>query len=376
MALFKDELGPHAAHHLAEELTRAWPAFPSDRFLDGIDRALAPLELTPRVRHLAERLATALPSAFPDAAPIVWRALDAPTFTGWITLPCGTWVADRGLDHPEAALPLLAGLSPRFSSEGPMRPFIEQHPALTFDHLRRWAVDPNEHVRRLVSECTRPRLPWAPLLRAFIADPSPTLPLLDALVDDPSAYVRRSVANHLNDIAKDHPDVAIAAARRWHDRGDGAAWVVRHGLRTLVKRGHPDALALLGADQQASFTLTGPTLERDRIAIGEEAVFSFTLGLTGDEPADAVIDYRVHYVGARGIKAPKVFKLTRRTLNPGAPIAITRRHRFEHVSIRRIHPGAHTIDVQVNGRVLGAVVIDVSDASAPDMDDQGSPSAR
>ena len=361
MAAFKDEIGPELVRALGLELSLAWPDFPRQRFERGIAAAVAPLELLARVDMVASRLGAALPTPFSAAADVLWRALESPSFTGWMTLPCGTFVAQAGLEEPDVALPLLAGLTPRWSSEGPIRPFIERHPEVTYGYLRRWCEDDDEHVRRLVSEGTRPRLPWAPLLRGLIADPSPNIPLLDALVNDPSAYVRRSVANHLNDISKDHPDVALELAERWLGRGDGAAWAVRHGLRTLVKRGDADALALLGVTTGAEVELLDLRLDRSQIAVGESVTFTLTIALAADSPpADAVIDYRVHYVGARGVKAPKVFKLTRRGLEPGAPVTISRRHSFAPVSIRRILPGPHQIDVQVNGRVLGSVLLAIS----------------
>jgi hypothetical protein len=160
VAAFKDEIGTELARRLAGELTAAWPDFPRRRFLYRLAGALEPLELLARVDLVAHRLTEALPGSFPDAAGILWRALDSPTFTGWMTLPCGGFVAQRGMDHPAAALPLLSGLTPRWSSEAAIRPFLERHPGITYDHLRRWAEDPDEHVRRLVSEGTRPRLPW------------------------------------------------------------------------------------------------------------------------------------------------------------------------------------------------------------------------
>ena len=360
MAPFKDQVGAVLARDLARELRRAWPAFPSARFTRRVAAELERRELLARVDLLADRLGTSLPAPFEAAAEVLWRALDSPTFTGWVTVPCGTDVARRGLDEPDAALPLLAGLTPRWSSEAPIRPFIERHPEVTYGYLRRWCADDDEHVRRLVSEGTRPRLPWAPLLRGLVADPSPNIPLLDLLADDPSPYVRRSVANHLNDISKDHADVALELAARWRDRSDAAAWVTRHGLRTLVKRGDPRALALVGADTGTEVRLGELAVDRRRIAIGDAVTIDVTLLLPDGSPAcEAVIDYRVHYVGARGVKAPKVFKLTRRRLEPGHPVTISRRHRFEHVSIRRIHPGRHRIDVQVNGVVLGSVDVEV-----------------
>jgi 3-methyladenine DNA glycosylase AlkC len=363
MAAFKDSIGVGLVRHLATELSTAWPDFPRRRFLDGTGAALEPLELLARIDLVADRLGRTLPEPFPAAAAVLWRALDSPTFTGWVTMPCGTFVARQGIDDPEVALPLLAGLTPRASSEFPIRAFVEAHPDATYTHLRRWATDDDEHVRRLVSEGTRPRLPWAPQLRGLIADPTPNVPLLDLLVDDPSPYVRRSVANHLNDITKDHPELALDLARRWLPLGEGPAWVVRHGLRSLVKRGDPAALELLGVATGADVRLIGLSLDRSVVPIGEAVTFTVELELADSEAAsDAIVDYRVHYVGARGVKAPKVFKLTRRRLTPGERLTITRRHRFEHVSIRRILPGPHTVDVQVNGRVLGAATVDVVDA--------------
>jgi 3-methyladenine DNA glycosylase AlkC len=361
VSAFKDELGPAAAGRLADELVRAWPEFPRQRFSRGIAAALEPLELMARSNLIADRLASTLPDRFDEADAVLRRTLDSDTFAGWIVLPCGTYVSRAGADHPLRALPLLAALTPRFSSEFAIRPFIETHPRVTYEHLHRWLDEPDEHVRRLVSEGSRPRLPWAPVLRSLVADPTPNVELLDRLVDDSSAYVRRSVANHLNDIAKDHPSLALDLATRWRQRGDGAAWAVRHGLRTLVKRGDARALELVGVARDLPVEVTGLHVEERQIAIGDSATFGFTvvLAAAATEPADAVIDYRVHYQGVRGPNAPKVFKLTRRRLTPGVPEQVVRRHRFEHVSIRRIRPGPHVIDVQVNGRVLGSVTVDV-----------------
>ena len=362
MPALKHELGPAAARRLADELAGAWPEFPRRRFVHGLAAALEPLELVARVDLLAQRLAEVMPVSFPSAADVLWRALDSPTFTGWMTWPCGIFVARGGIDDPELALPVLAGLTPRWSSEVPIRAFLEHHPAVTDRYLREWTLHADEHVRRLVSEGTRPRLPWAPRVRRLIVDPSANVPLLDDLVDDVSPYVRRSVANHLNDISKDHPELALELARRWQVRGDGAAWVVRHGLRTLVKQGDAAALTMLGATTTADVRLVDLSVDQARLPIGGTVTLAITVALADDErqSADAVVDYRVHYVGVRDVKAPKVFKLTRRRLEPGRPVTLTRRHAFGHVSIRHIHPGPHVIDIQVNGRVLGSITIHVT----------------
>jgi 3-methyladenine DNA glycosylase AlkC len=358
-AALKHQIDSALGRRLAAELVAAWPGFPHRRFTSGLAGALEPLELLTRVGELADRLSRALPAEFPAAAEVLWRCLDSASFTGWMTVPCSTLVARRGIDDPELALPLLAGLTPRWSSEWAIRPFIERHPTLTYDHLRRWTVDGDEHVRRLASEGTRPRLPWAPRLNALVVDPAPNLPLLDALADDPSPYVRRSVANHLNDIAKDHPALALELARRWLSR-DRGAWTARHGIRTLIKRGDPQALELAGVTVDADIRLLELSVERDHVPLGEAAAFEVTLELASGGPADVVVDYRVHYVGARGMKPPRVFKLARRRLAPGRPVTIRREHAFDHVSIRRLHPGRHVIDIQVNGRILGSAAVEIT----------------
>jgi 3-methyladenine DNA glycosylase AlkC len=356
MADFRDEFSPELVERLGAEIQRAWPGFPTEPWLQA-GAGLDPLALMARVDHLAAALGELLPAPFPAAAEVLHRALDSETFTGWMTLPCGYFVAAKGIDDPETALPLLAALSPRFSSEGPIRPFIERHPAIAYRHLREWTTHPHEHVRRLVSEGTRPRLPWARHLKSHIADPRLSIDLLDRLFDDPSEYVRRSVANHLNDISKDHPEVALDVARRWGERSTHGDFVLRRGLRTLVKRGDPTALGLLGYGGAGAITLVALECAPDRVAIGGEV--TITAQLTADRPTRAAIDYVVHYQGVNGPKAGRVFKLTSRDLHPGEPETIVRRHRFGHVSIRRIHPGPHRIELQVNGRVLGGCDVEV-----------------
>jgi 3-methyladenine DNA glycosylase AlkC len=361
MAAFKDAFSPESVGELADALHQAWPEFPRRRLEADIAEAFEPRSLSERSDLVVERLAHTLPQPFPAGAEVVWRLLDVTELDGWIVMPVAGWVARAGLDDPERALPLLAGLTPRFSSEFAIRPFIEHRPDITFGHLHRWVADPDEHVRRLVSEGTRPRLPWGTRLRGLVADPTPAIALLERLHDDPSPYVRRSVANHLNDITKDHPALALECARRWATGGSvGSQWVVRHGLRTMVKKGDPDALALMGIDTRAEVRLRSLSVEPDRVRIGEAVSFTATLELVGADATEVVVDYRVHYVGSTGtVKAPKVFKLTRRRLQPGVPLTLTRRHAFAPVSIRTIHPGGHTIDLQVNGTVLGSVSVEV-----------------
>jgi 3-methyladenine DNA glycosylase AlkC len=358
MPAFKDEFSTGLIDDLGQELIVAWPDFPLARWRRLAHDGLEQLELMQRVTHLASALRACLPDEFASAAELIARLPDRAEFDGWMMLPVGYYVSDAGLDDPERSLPLLAAITSRFSSEGPIRPFIEHHPEVTFRYLHAWISDPDEHVRRLVSEGTRPRLPWAPQLKAIKADPSPILPLLDALFDDDREYVRRSVANNLNDISKDHPALAVEVAQRWASSTTHGVYVIRHGLRTLVKRGDPDALALLGFDHESDVELVELTVSPSAITIGEEVTLSATLRT--EQEVRAVIDYVVHYQGVNGVRSGKVFKLTTRTISPGTPTLVRKRHRFEPVSIRTIHPGTHRMELQVNGRVLGSVEVEVA----------------
>jgi 3-methyladenine DNA glycosylase AlkC len=359
VAGFKDEMSPDRVRALGVELKRAWPSFAEESFAAEACDGLESLELMARLRQVAAVLARHLPGDFAAAVGVLDAALASPTFTSWITLPCGLCVAEAGIDEPEIALPLLARLSPRCSSEWAVRPFIERDPDIAMKHILTWAGDADEHVRRLASETTRPRLPWASRLAQFVRDPSPVVALLELLRDDPSEYVRRSVANNLNDISKDHPDVALGVARRWLESGSTHADdVVRRGLRSLVKGGDPEALALLGFDAGAPVRLESLTVSPRRVPVGGAVTMELTLRADG-ERVPVVVDYLVHHAGARGPRDAKVFKLTTRILRPGEPVTIRRRHVFREVTVRRLYPGLHRVEVQVNGRVLGAAEVEL-----------------
>jgi len=356
LAAFKDEFSIETIRQLGSELSLASDEFPTDRWTELAAEGLDDMELLERVNHLAAVLSICLPDDFPKGAAVLERALDSESFAGWMTLPCGKYVADTGIDHPHVALPLLAKLSPRFSSEFPIRFFIEAQPDITFEYLHQWVTHSDDHVRRLVSEGTRPRLPWASRLRGLMEDPSPAIELLDRLFDDESEYVRRSVANHLNDIGKDHPDLAVDLAGRWAAKSTHGDWVSRHGLRSLVKQGHRGALGVLGFDLDVAVTASELVVEPDAIDIGQTVTIS--ADLTAERPTKAAVDYIIHYQGVHGPKDGKVFKLKTCTLGP-EPTPVTKRHVFKHVSIRTIHPGPHRIEFQVNGVVLGQAVVEV-----------------
>ncbi|QES48752.1 DNA alkylation repair protein [Streptomyces venezuelae] len=318
--------------------------------------ALDGLSYSARVAAIRDAVLADLPADWPGFEAVVRNALtDRPglgRFDGWMTFPVNEAVAVRGLEAFEPGLALLHDLTPRLTAESAVRPFLRADPARALAVVRDWTADPDPHVRRLASEGTRPRLPWAPQLPAFIADPRPARPVLDALYRDESEYVRRSVANHLNDISRDHPELAVEIAAAWL-AAPTTGRVVRHGLRTLIKAGHPGALTLLGHAPDVLVTVDGPHISTPQVAVGGYLVFDYAVTNSGSTPAELVVDYVIHHVKANGTRTPKVFKLATRALAPGEKLTGTRRHSFKPITTRRYHSGEHLVQIQVNGRVRG-----------------------
>jgi 3-methyladenine DNA glycosylase AlkC len=255
-----------------------------------------------------------------------------------------------GLDDYEAAIRLQAELTKRFTAEFSIRVFLERYPVSTYAQMVSWAQDGNPHLRRLASEGLRPRLPWAARLRAYQQDPRPVLAVLELLKDDPERYVQRSVANNLNDIAKDHPSLAIETCRRWaQDAPAGRAWTIRHALRGLVKAGNSEAIRILGGEEKPRVRIGNATISLRKVAMGEAVRLSFEVESMARGPQRLLIDYAVHFVKANGSTRPKVFKLRTLTLQPGETIAFSATVSLAAMTTRRHYPGRHRIDVIVNG---------------------------
>ncbi|HEY0710691.1 MAG TPA: DNA alkylation repair protein, partial [Polyangia bacterium] len=256
-AKLKDFFDAALVKALAADLRRAHPPLDAKAFTRDCMAGLDALELTGRAWHIAEVMQRHLPQPFSSAMQVLMDSLGPPLTSTeefglqpFFYMPHAFFVSKYGLDDFEVSMAALHALTQRFTAEFSIRPFLIRHPARTYERLVKWASDPNPHVRRLVSEGSRPRLPWAPRLRSYQEDPAPVLALLERLKDDPERYVQRSVANNLNDISKDHPDVAVAVARRWmNPPSEGRAWIVRHALRSLIKRGDLPTLAIFGVDK-------------------------------------------------------------------------------------------------------------------------------
>lgn len=340
---------------LAERIAAVSPSAEVAALTDIGAERLAPLSLRERTDLVAGALDQAVPA---DLAAVVREVLADPGFEGWVVWPVGEAVTTRALDAGtdkafDEAMALMAALTGRLTAEFPIRRLLERDLPRALAIIESWTTSDDEHVRRLASEGTRAYLPWAIRVRALLADPEATLPILDALHRDPSDYVRRSVGNHLNDLSRHAPDVVVATAARWLAAPEPTtAAVVRRGLRSLIKKGDPAALALLGF-APARLTVGEIDLAETTVDFPGAIDLRFTVANEGPEAAAAAVDYVVHYVKANGSLAPKVFKLATRTLAPGERVAFTKRHELRPMTTRVHHPGEHAVQAQVNGERHG-----------------------
>ncbi len=353
----KNSFGPDVPVRIADMITGAYPDFDRGAFITKALDGYQELELTPRARHIAAVLAEFLPKDRPRSLAILVDSLgpeicgaDLTGMEAFVYLPHVYFIADHGIDHFEAAMKAQYEVTKRFTAEFSIRAYLERFPERTLARLTEWARDPNVHVRRLVSEGTRPRLPWARRLRRFQEDPSPVLELLEELKDDPEEYVRRSVANNLNDISRDHPDCAVEVAARWLvDASVERERLVRHALRSLIKHAHAGALAALGYGADSPASIRSVTCSPATARIGGKVQIEVEVGNPSTEVAHALVDLRIHFVKANGSTRAKVFKGRELVLESAGVATVRKTVSLAQHSTRRRYPGVHRVEVMLNG---------------------------
>jgi 3-methyladenine DNA glycosylase AlkC len=375
----KTFFSPSLVRRLAADLARAHPRFPVNPFVKDACAGLEALELLDRGRHIARALVVHLPQSYPEAIDVLLRSLGPEHETDellgvgmapFFYLPHTMFVVDRGLDHFDLSMRAQYELTKRFSAESSIRPYIAKDPERAFAMLREWTKDSNAHVRRLVSEGTRLRLPWAPRVAWLDANPERVLALLELLKDDPSTMVRRSVANNLNDLGKARPELLSRTAAAWLDRATSERRaLIEHALRSAVKRGDADALRLLGFGKKASVSLERVVFQPRRVKIGGRVAMTFTLRSTARAPQDLLIDIAVHFVKARGVTTAKVFKLKRLTLAPREHADLQTSFSLAIHTTRIPQPGVHAVDIIVNGQRIPAGSFRVTANGAQDAQD-------
>lgn len=355
--LMKDGLGPMAIKRIGSSIALVVPGFNARAFQKDAERGLDELELKARVHHVIAVLHRHydLPfkklSRYLQDLPEVWdRGSAVDNKAGFAAWPLIDYIATHGLQYPKEALQTLEKLTPLFSAEFAVRPFIQQHTDVTYAKLLEWCEHDSEHVRRLASEGSRPRLPWGMRLPQFIKNPEPLALILEKLKVDESLYVRRSVANNLNDISKDNAGWMIKLCEHWlGDAHQHSDWIVKHALRSLVKAGDVRVFPLLGYAATPDVAASEIKLNKKRIAMGDAVNFSCVI-TAGNQAQNLVVDYVVYFMKANGKLAPKVFKLKNTMLGANESIAITKNYSFKPITTRRYYAGAHQLAIQVNGK--------------------------
>ncbi|MCV0424125.1 MAG: DNA alkylation repair protein [Roseibium sp.] len=365
MEPFKNNISPDLVQNLGCLLGRHLPDFDRAAYEAAILSKLHDLELKQRARLIADETGRALPEALPEKFRIllailhpvenegVDRASDGQGIRGWGMMPLGMVVTDYGLGDFDSSFALLKEMTKRATAEFEVRPFLAKDQSRALEIMAPWVNDPSVHVRRLVSEGTRPRLPWGMRLNQLVEDPTPTLPLLEALKDDPEEYVRRSVANHLNDIAKDHPDLVAEIAARWLKGADKPREkLVRHACRSLIKQGHKATLEAFGL-KPPEIAVAGPEVTTRTVTYGSSVAFQVEIRSKSPQPQDLVIDYLVHFKKANGSLSPKVFKWTKVKLAPGQTLSLSREHAIRPITTRVYYGGTQAIGLRINGQDFG-----------------------
>jgi 3-methyladenine DNA glycosylase AlkC len=337
---------------MARTLASLAPAFDQNAFLLRSLAGLEHLNLLSRMRRMTESIHSALPGNYLEQLDVL-RKLAPRIEHPFVTMVLPDFVGQYGLGHFDQSLSALEYFTRFGSSEFAIRIFLKKDFERTLPVLEAWSLHMDEHVRRLSCEGLRPRLPWSFRLDRLIQDPALSERILENLKDDPSLYVRKSVANHLNDISKDHPAWVLQKVKGWDRSKSGTAWIVRRALRTLVKKGDQGSLELLGA-RKALATLEAFTVSPPVVHLGSRIELSACIRSQSSSEQLLVVDYAIHYVKKSGGSSAKVFKWKQFTLGPREVKTLTKQQMLKNFTTRLHYPGKHQVDLLINGKNLGS----------------------
>lgn len=349
-------------HDLALRIKAAYHPFRVEDFINGVmDETWDALELKARMRQIVLNLGRHLPTDYEQALGILDEVIAGyPAGFNDFALMCfPDFVEVHGQDERywDLSIAALERYTPFSSSEFAVRPFIIKHEERMMRQMGVWAAHGNEHVRRLASEGCRPQLPWGQALAAFKKDPSPVLGILERLKADPSPYVRKSVANNLNDISKRHPDLVVKIARDWYGKNKDTDWIVKHGCRTLLKKGNRDVLGIFGFADADCVDVDGFTLGAAFVSIGDDMAFSFQI--EAKKATRVRLEYGIDYVKANARRNRKIFQISEISFKKNGKKFYTKNHSFADASTRKHYPGTHSITLIVNGAERGTLDFEV-----------------
>lgn len=352
-------LNPTVFRELAQDLKTIYPALVQKQFEQDLLEGLDQLEFKERIRRITEVCRAHLPENYLEALQVLY-AFNDNLENRFVYIFMPDFVAQYGKEHYEASLDALRDFTPSSSSEDAIRPFIVQDQDNTLKAMLEWAHSDNLHIRRLASEGSRPRLPWSMQLKNIVKDPKLTWPILDALKADSSKYVQKSVANHINDISKDHPDWILDQLKNWDMGNPTTRWIIKHGCRTVIKAGHPKALALFGFTENPEIEIQQFQLSQNTVEMGSPLSFSFDLHSAAHHTQKLVIDYKLHFMKKSGKTQPKVFKLKELHLPAQQSMPLQNKYTFRDLTTRKHYPGMHAVELFINGNSYGQLEFEVT----------------
>ncbi|VAV84061.1 DNA alkylation repair enzyme [hydrothermal vent metagenome] len=363
--LSKNVINEQNTRELASVIKKNFKAFDRTAFISEVTKNLPDLDLGARLKQVTLSLKNHLPADYEKALKIIIKSLppakkmssldgvDLAALDGFMMISITAYVSNYGLDRYELSMEALKIMTSRFSSEFAIRYFIKKYPEETLKTFAEWLRDDCPHVRRLVSEGMRPRLPLNIALPEFKKDPSPVIRLLERLKDDPELYVRRSVANNLNDISKDNPEVVTTLLKKWNkDKSPERKWLIKHALRTLEKQGNAAALKILGYSPELKIKPVDFQVITKTVNLGDGLEMSLSISTPSKLPEPVVIDYLIFHMKANGALSPKVFKWSKKTISKDRPLSLTKFHSIRPISTRKYYSGRHEVHIQVNGNII------------------------
>jgi len=349
MEPLKNLFDENLIEQLSDSILKHYPKFDKqqfskDIFFDGWEN----LELKERMRHTVICLNNNLGLNFKDSLKILKKI--APSFNNFTAMVFPDFVEVYGLNNYSESIKTLEYFTQYSSSEFAIRQFILKYPERTMEQMLSWSKHKNYHVRRLSSEGCRPRLPWSVALPDFKKDPSLILPILTNLINDESEYVRKSAANNLNDISKDNSQITLDFTKKWIGKSKNIDWILKHGNRTLLKKGNHESLKLFGTSNNVKVELIDFSIHNEQIKIGETNTFSFDIKLKESKPQKVRLEYEIDFVKSSGKTSKKIFKISESKLKSNEKKTVTKKHNFKDYSTRKHFPGKHKISIIINGK--------------------------
>lgn len=345
------EMFNHAYYkNLAQVFASVYKPFKADDFVKEVTANMDMLSLNQRMRNTSLVLHNHLPKEFSVSINIMKEVIPQ-LKSGYTNLVFPDYVSQFGQADFLLSLNALQYFTRFGSSEFAIRTFLKQDIRATLNEMYKWATDENEHVRRLASEGSRPRLPWSYKLDAIIENPSLTTPILQCLRADNSLYVRKSVANHLNDITKDSPEHVLRLIKSWDQAHAHTAWIIKRGCRSLLKQGDQKSMTIFNLTKNVEVVIKNLSLNKSKLRLNDILLFHFNVVSAKKTNQRLMIDYRIHYIKKSGVQLPKVFKLKELDLKPGETVTIKKQQRFQDFTTRKLHNGIHRLEIIVNGKV-------------------------